>query len=453
MTLITPPFVAPPKSVRTSLKLLKQSARCIIETWPEQVYRDDTYQPPVKSVLYVMKPEALAQIFVAQASKFEQSHLLRRIIKPVWRSGITTSTGADWRWQRRAAAPVFTPKSITAILPAANDAAHEICRKWQAKGAVEYEITHDLGDAAQQVVLDGLLGKLSNQRSAEILQLHGAELTKLTGRINYADLLMLPDWTRRFLGPTLDKPAIGLHAVVSARLAALKGDNTGENTGPLLHLLAQSKDPETGKHMSQDRLCDNIVGSVAAGRETTALSVSWALYLLALDSDTQTRVREEITTVLQGDDVSAQTLEDLHLTRSVIHESMRLYPPAPQIARDCLEDADVAGIKIKKGMNVVIPIYAIHRNPDYWDQPNAFDPDRFLNPEVFAKQNRFRYLPFGGGARLCLGQAFAMAEAVTLLAKIIQTLEVAPADDPSIELETGASLRARDGIKLRISPI
>jgi cytochrome P450 len=92
------------------------------------------------------------------------------------------------------------------------------------------------------------------------------------------------------------------------------------------------------------------------------------------------------------------------------------------IARGCLEDADVAGIKINKCTIVIVPIYAIHRNPGYWDQPNAFDPNRFSNLDVVAKQNRFHYLPFGGGARLCLRQAFLVAEAVTLVARIIQSL-------------------------------
>lgn len=94
MTTITPPFVTPPKSVRTSLKLLEQTARCILKTWPEEMYTDDSYQPPVKNFLFVMKPEAISQILVTQSDKFEQSHLSRRIIGPVWRSGIATSTGA-----------------------------------------------------------------------------------------------------------------------------------------------------------------------------------------------------------------------------------------------------------------------------------------------------------------------------------------------------------------------
>lgn len=449
MPTLTPPYVTPPKSVRTSLKLLEQSARCILETWPEEMYHAETYQPPVKSVLYVMKPEALAQILVTQADKFEQSRFLRRIIGPVWRSGIATSVGAAWRWQRRAAAPVFTPKSVTAIIPAANNAAHNLCKKWKASKVVECEITHELGNAAQQVVLDGLLGTLSNERSAEILQNHGAELTKKTGRINYADLLMLPDWTRRFLGPILDAPSKGLHAEVGARLADLRSDKSG----PLLHLLSQSKDPETGKVMSQDQLRDNIVGSVAAGRETTALSLSWALYLLALDQDTQTRVRDEVNAVVKAKDVTAEDLENLPLTRSVLYEAMRLYPPAPQIVRDCLQDAEVAGISFRKGMSVTIPIYAIHRNPAFWKEPNAFLPDRFLDPHVFAKQNRFRFLPFGGGARVCLGQAFVMAETVTILAQIIRTFQAKDATQGELEFETGASLRPKGGLHLQFSPV
>lgn len=449
MSPIIPPYVTPPKTVRTSLKLLEQTARCILETWPEEMYHADTYQPPVKSVLYVMKPEAIAQILVGQADKFEQSHLLRRIIKPVWRSGIATSIGASWRWQRRAAAPVFTPKSVTAILPAANNAARQLCATWRANEGEPHEITRDLGDTAQQIVLDGLLGTLSTDQSAAILQEHGAELTKKTGRINYADLLMLPNWTRRFLGPILDRPAAGLHAEIGARLADLKDDNSG----PLLHLLAQSKDPKTGKVMSHDQLRDNIVGSIAAGRETTALSLSWALYLLALDQETQTRVRAEVSSVLTSDEIPQDHLDQLPLTRSVLYEAMRLYPPAPQIVRDCPQDTEVAGIPLKKGMSVTIPIYAIHRNPAFWENPNAFMPERFLDTHVFAKQNRFRYLPFGGGARVCLGQAFVMVEAVTVLAQVIRHFALSDASQVPMAFETGAALRPKNGIHLRFDAL
>ena len=448
MTTITPPFVTPPKSVRTSLKLLEQTARCILETWPEEMYIGDSYQPPVKNFLFVMKPEAISQILVTQSDKFEQSHLSRRIIGPVWRSGIATSTGAKWRWQRRTAAPVFTLKSVKAIIPAANKAGRALCQTWRAKAGTRCEITHDLGNAAQDVVLEGLLGGLNTQQSAKVLQDCGAELTKRTARINYADLLFLPAWTRRFLGPILDKPAAAMHAEIAARLEAIKDDNSG----PLLHLLAQSKDPETGKVMSKEQLRDNIAGSIGAGRETTALGVAWALYLLARDPDTQQQVRAEINTVIPSGDVSAGDIDKLHLTRAVFYEAMRLYPPAPQMVRDCVADANVAGIEVKKGMTITIPIYALHRNPDFWYQPNAFIPKRFLDPEVFAKQNRFRYLPFGGGARVCLGQAFVMAEVVTMLAQIVRTFTIKDATEGEIEFETGAALRAKGRIFLKFSP-
>lgn len=450
MPLITPPHVTAPKSVRTSLKLLRQSARCVIETWPETMYTAESYQPPVKSVIYVMKQAALSDLFVTHADRFEQSHLLRRIIKPVWRNGIATGLGTHWRWQRRAAAPVFTPKSVSAIIPAASDAAKNLLSTWHALGDSPREVTHDLGDAAQQVVLDGLLGRLSDARSTALLQQHGAELTGRTGRINYADLLMLPDWSRRFLGPTLSGPSKALHREIAARLTAL---TDSEDTGALLQLLQHSKDPESGQIMSQDLLRDNIVGSISAGRETTALAISWALYLLALDQDSQTRLRDEIVSVMGDADITADMVGKLTLTRSVLHEAMRLYPPAPQIARDCIADTSIGGIAIKKGTVVSVPIYAIHRSSLHWDSPNAFDPDRFTAPDAFAKHNRFRYLPFGGGARVCLGQAFAMTEAVVILAYLLRALHVSDATRGEMRFETGAALRAKGGIHLRFSPL
>lgn len=450
---IIPPHVTPPKSVRPSLKLLEQSARCILETWPEEIYTAESYRPPVKRVLYVMKPEAIAEILVTQSEKFVQSHLLRRIIKPVWRGGIATSLGAPWRWQRRAAAPVFTPKSVAAILPAANRAASDLCAQFRRARGAPHEITTPLGNAVQQVVLDSLLGTLSGAQSAARLQRDGAALTQQTGRINYADLLMLPDWTRRFLGPTLAKPATALHREVGKRLAALaQPQSDTQERAPLLEQLRGAKDPETGQSMSLDRLRDNIVGCIAAGRETTALSLSWALYLLALDPETQSRVHAEILAASAGPEVKEGDLEQLPLTRAVLFEAMRLYPPAPQIARDCIADARIAGLNIKKGTIVTLPIYAIHRSPRLWEQPNAFLPERFLAADAFSKGSRFRYLPFGGGGRICLGQAFAMTEAMVILARILRAFDIADATAGAIRFETGATLRAKDGITLRFTP-
>ena len=163
-------------------------------------------------------------------------------------------------------------------------------------------------------------------------------------------------------------------------------------------------------------------------------------------------MRAEINTVIPSGDVSAEDIDKLHLTRAVFYEAMRLYPPAPQMVRDCVADANVAGIEVKKGMTITIPIYALHRNPDFWHQPNAFIPKRFLDPEVFTKQNRFRYLPFGGDARVCLGQAFVMTEVVTMLVQIVRTFTIKDATEGEIEFETGAALRAKGGIFLKFSP-
>jgi cytochrome P450 len=177
----------------------------------------------------------------------------------------------------------------------------------------------------------------------------------------------------------------------------------------LLSLLLAARDQETGRSMSDDEIVANLLTFIIAGHETTAVALTWTLWLLAKDQATQQRVFEEVRAVAGDQMIDATHVEGLSFCRQVIQEAMRLFPPAPGIARMSKDAMEIGGIEVPARTRIHIPVFALHRNVGLWDNPNAFDPDRFAADRVKTRP-RYAFLPFGAGPRVCIGAGFAMIE-------------------------------------------
>jgi cytochrome P450 len=200
------------------------------------------------------------------------------------------------------------------------------------------------------------------------------------------------------------------------------GKKDGAPPCDLFDLMDGARDPETGKGFSDEQLVDEVATMILAGHETTATALFWALYLLALDPDTQ----EEVASETRGEHLDSMAdIDRQKFTRAAIEETMRLYPPAFLIARAAREKDNAAGVAIGKGDIIMIAPWLLHRHEKLWDQPNAFIPKRFMSTEA---PDRFAYLPFGAGPRVCVGAPFAQAESVLALARLIGAFRVELAD-------------------------
>ncbi|MGH7284011.1 MAG: cytochrome P450, partial [Polyangiaceae bacterium] len=207
-------------------------------------------------------------------------------------------------------------------------------------------------------------------------------------------------------------------------------------------------DEDTGEQMSDQQLRDEVMTMVLAGHETTANALSFSLYLLSKNPDVARRLSEEVATVLQGRTPTLADLPKLALTKRVLEESMRLFPPAWAFERQAIEDDHIHGFKIPKGAVVGVCAYVLHRDAAHWDNPEGFDPDRFLVDQK--DRAKYTYLPFGGGARVCIGNAFAMMEAQIVLVKIIQVWRAELLPLTKLELDPVITLRPRGGLQMRI---
>jgi len=218
----------------------------------------------------------------------------------------------------------------------------------------------------------------------------------------------------------------------------------------LLGRLVRASDAETGQTMSEELLVDNIVAFLMAGYDTTAFSLTWTLYLIAHSPEWETRMLGEIDRVVGTGPVTAGHVAQLTTVQQVLNESLRLFPTAPVIIRDIIEDTEFEGVMVPAGTIGVIPIYAIHRHEAYWEDPHRFDPGRFA-PDHPKKPTRFQFLPFGAGPRICIGAAFAMIEATVMLAEFVRAARFAVAPDFEPQPSAQMFLLSKNGMPMRIT--
>jgi cytochrome P450 len=194
----------------------------------------------------------------------------------------------------------------------------------------------------------------------------------------------------------------------------------------LLGDLIAARDPETGRGLTDEELVDNILTFIGAGYETTAVALTWALYLIASAPEVQARLLEEATRVLGDRRITSEDLSQLTFHDQVIKETMRLYPPVAALQRRAIADTDLGPAQVQSGDEVVCLTYVMHRSRRLWDRPEAFDPDRF-SPERSKDRHRFAYIPFGAGPRICIGAQFATMEMVAMLSTWVRRFTFEPA--------------------------
>ena len=191
----------------------------------------------------------------------------------------------------------------------------------------------------------------------------------------------------------------------------------------LVDTLMTASDPETGRRMNDEEIIENTLSFVIAGHETTASALTWTLGILAGHPEHQDAIAEEVRRVTGGGVPTPEQVTELDFTTRVASEAMRVYPPAGMIARRTLRDITLAGTTIPADSTAIVPIYAIHHNPKLWPDPEAFRPERF-SPAESEGRSRFAYLPFGAGPRICIGNTFALNEAVAVLAILVSAFRI-----------------------------
>ncbi|MEC9311456.1 MAG: cytochrome P450 [Pseudomonadota bacterium] len=360
----------------------------------------------------VMDPTALRRILLEKVEEYPKSVVTKNLLRPAIGESLFVAEGAHWRWQRRAAAPAFSARNIGALAPVMTAAAEASAERIATAGPRAVNVYDEMVRATFEVISDVTL---SGERHFDRAAMHRAidNYIDVAGRVSLFDIAGMPGWVPRpgrvFSGNALKKmKSVADEAIGQRRQAKQPPD--------LLDLLIAGTDPETQRQMRGPEIRDNLLTFIVAGHETTALTLSWALYLLAFAPEQQERAAEEARTQLGDRAATADDVASMPFIRAVVDEALRLYPPAGIISRTAQQADTLCGREVRPGDTVMVPIYALHRNRLLWDNPDAFDPDRFMGG---APVDRYAYLPFGDGPRICIGAGFALQEAVIILATLL----------------------------------
>lgn len=414
-------------SLSRDLRFVQAMLRNLLDTLPPEVFTVPSVRCTVlgRKMVYVMDPELVHAALVTSAAHMNKGRSVRWPLGAALGEGLLTAEGADWRWQRRAIAPVFRQKSITRYLPPMIALAGQARDRLSALPAgtqvtVNHETMRLTFEIIVETMLSGVEGFDVEQAGEEV-----GEYLRLTHWSSLAAVVGAPQWLPRPGRRRAAELAAGLRRRVEARVAVRRAD--GRPRDDLIDLLLSAADPETGRRMTDVEITDNLMTFLTAGHETTALGLAWTLDLLGRHPEIGARVRAEIAQVTGGAPVRPEHVEALGYTRQVFQEALRLYPPAAIIVRRVIEPFDLGGERLTTGTLVVIPIYAVHRHQSLWEAPHVFDPERF-RPEEAARRHRYAFMPFGAGPRVCIGLEFAMLEAVTILAVLLRDLRFTSCD-------------------------
>ncbi len=455
-TPLYPPTCQPPRAPLGPLRFLKLCAQNPLATIPLAAYREQSASLDLKRarVVWLSDPDVLESILVSDAGSYRKTDIEHRLFYPALGKGVLTAEGAEWRWQRRVLAPLFRPAEVLSYVPEMAAAAAQQIAQWRnginsADASGIRAIDHDMTRATYDVIVRTMLFGGAPDDVDTVIDA-GQRYLSGSGWVLAYGMLNLPSWLPHPASFRLRRAARSFRSSVAAIIADRRAH--GGEARDLLGRLLAARDPETDAPMSETQLIDNLATLLEAGHETTAKTLTWALYLLARAPDWQQRVRDEANRVGGDAPFQAHHMEHLHVTERVIKETLRLYPAAPVMARTPIRPVEIAGYRLEPGNPIFIPIYAIHRHARLWVEPDRFDPDRFM-PAYEATLKRTQYMPFGAGPRICLGASFALVEAKVLLASFVRAVNFVWDGRHLPEPVSRVTLHPKGGMPLRVMPL
>jgi cytochrome P450 len=362
-----------------------------------------------------------------------------RMLSSLLGQGLLTNEGEAWRRQRRLAQPAFQLDQIQKYIEVMVSLTERMVGSWQA------DQTRDVHEDFMRLTLEIVAQTLFSADVAGHADRVGRSMDVVMKY--FASLPALMPWLQRLPTPgnirlrnaIRELDAIIFETIAQRRAGITKGDD-------LLARLLAARDDD-GSQMSDRQLRDEVVTLFLAGHETTALALSFCFYLLALHPEAEARLAAEAEDVLGERSATAADVPRLRYTEWVVKEAMRLYPPAYSIGREALSDCEIAGYHVPKGTQIALIQWVVHRDPRWFDDPEAFKPERWDN-DLAKRIPRCAYFPFGDGPRICIGNQFAMMEAILIVATISQRFRLSLAPGFKLALLPSITLRPKKGVKM-----
>ncbi|MFO0579069.1 MAG: cytochrome P450 [Polyangia bacterium] len=383
------------------------------------------YRFALSDTFLISGADGARRVLQDNAANYSKDHGSYRMLRRLFGNGLLTSEGSFWLRQRRLAQPAFHRERITAMGARMCAMAQETAAAWQRRlesdptSSAPISMMEEMSQLTLKVVGDALFGTGLAQHAGQVAAAWKVLNSQLATRFSRLRLLppILPTRydrefreARRTLFDIVDR-------IITERRAR------GGDHHDLLAMFMAAHDADTDEHMTDRQLRDEVVTMLLAGHETTAVTLTWAWARLDRDRRVLARLHDELTAVLGDRPPRPEDFGALMYTRAVVAEALRLHPAAYIINRRVRENDVICGRRVYKGGSIVISPMLLHRHPAYWEQPDEFVPERWLDAEAEKRRPRFAYIPFSSGPRQCIGSAFSLMEATLVLATLAQRFD------------------------------
>ena len=393
-----------------------------------------------RRVYLLCDPDDIQAVLDTDHALFHKHSFFWQHVQAIFGKGLLTSEGDHWAHQRHILQPAFQGATIAAYGAKMVQLTEMMLNRWPDEGTKD--IHQDMMELTAHIMHETLLGSRGNLPAQEIGELMNSVTDEIAKRFRRP--FFYPDWIPTPGNLRYGKAVRKLDAFINGVIDD-KNANVGGN-GDIVHFLLQAHDP-LGNSLSRQQIRDEIITFFLAGHETTALALSWTWYLLSQHPKVEAKVLEELEVALGGNSPTYQDLKRLPYCEKVLKESLRLYPPAYVLGREPVQPYQLRGYTLPPGSTILICQWVVHRDPQFFTNPDAFEPERWT--DQFEKAlPEFAYYPFGGGPRFCIGKYFAMTEAKLLLATIAQRFHLDLVPNHPVAPLTSVTLRPKDGVKM-----
>jgi cytochrome P450 len=391
-------------------------------------------------------PNYIEHVLSTHQERYSKPDLFKKPMNMMAGESILTSEGDFWLKHRRLMQPAFHMKQLANLANIMVNCTESLMREWEEKPDGE---VIDIAVETLRLTLKIAGLTLFNTDISDDSSSLGKAFRTGFEFVNYKmnNLVTPPLWfpTPRNFRFRQSKQTLDnlVQEIINSR------HQNPVDSHDLLSMLMAAKDEETGEGMSDEQLKNEAITLLIAGHETVASALSWTWYMLGKNPEIAANIQDELGKVLNGGSLTFDKLPQLDYTRRVFEETLRLYPPAWGLPRISLEDDEIEGYFIPKGTIMTVAKYITHRHPEFWKNPDEFNPDNFL-PEKVNQRPKFAYFPFGGGQRLCIGKSFALMEATTIMAIMSQHFKLELVPNHPVEMDPVFTLRPKYGIKVKL---
>ncbi|AJC87316.1 cytochrome P450 [Campylobacter insulaenigrae] len=401
--------------------------------------------------LYVVNdPKEVRRIMVDEVREYPKSQLLHELLEPLLGVSIFTTNDRVWEKQRELLRPSFEMTRISKVFDLMSQAANDMMIRFaKCDDGKIIEVDEAMTFVTADVIFRTIMSSKLDEQKGKIVLDAFVTVQEETIKTAMRKMFRFPNWLSNFLGEKKRLKAGSTIRKVLSDIIKPRYDNALADQGKykdILSSLLMVVDEDTNERFSFNEILDQVAMLFLAGHETTASSLTWTLYILSISQNEQQKAYEEIIQVANFNDFKIEHIKEMKYLTNVFKESLRLYPPVGFFAREARHESKMRDKLIQEGSGVVVAPWLIHRHDNFWENPHEFDPTRY---EDKGKIKKDTYMPFGMGERVCIGQGFAMQEAILILANILRTYKLELEENFIPDIVGRLTIRSANGMRIK----